>query len=439
MSSEIVGRGRLFAYGIAETPIAMAAIPVSLFLPAFYTGELGLGLASVGLILMLARFWDVITDPLIGYLSDRTRTRFGRRRPWIIVSVPLVILAVYKLFIPTEPVSELYLLGWIMLLWLGWTLFNIPYFAWGAELSPNYEQRTRITGWRTILGLVGTLLAVGVPALSQGLFDFGGRSGEAMYLVGIGAMVLIPICVGTLVVSVPERQTFAPAQLHAWDGLKIMWGNGPFKRLILAFACSTMGTSLAAPLFVMFISHVVGDPTAAPKVVVAHFIANIIGVPFWVWLAKKTDKHVSWLASLFIMATVFPTFMLLEEGDLVLAAVLLFLIGIGAGNFSVVPSSMKADVIDLDRIQSGEDRAGLFFAAWSTATKLVSALGVGIAFPTLAWLGFDPKIENGPDEIFALQAFYSFVPIVFYLFAAALVWRYPITREHHEEIRQQID
>src|SRR5690606_36894708 len=145
-----------------------------------------------------------------------------------------------------------------------------------------------------------------------GVFGYGGRSGEAMYLIGVVVLVLMPICVGVLVWRVPERNQFVPARMAIVPGLRIMWANAPFRRLVFAFVCSTLAVALTAPLFVLFVSHVVGDPTAGPKVVFAYFIANMLGVLFWVWLAERTDKHVSWLASLGIMAAVFPCFMLLE-------------------------------------------------------------------------------------------------------------------------------
>ena len=139
-----------------------------------------------------------------------------------------------------------------------------------------------------------------------------------------------------------------------------------------------------------------------------------------------------------LMAVSFPCFIFLGEGDLWDAAALLFVVGIGGGNFAVVPSSMKADVIDLERLESGEDRAGLFFSAWSTATKMVSALGVGISMPLLDLLGVDPTVTNAPDQVFALQAYFSFVPVAFYALAAYLVVKYPITRSRHHEIREQL-
>jgi len=418
--------------------MSMASTPVTLFLPAFYTQDLGLGMAAVGGILMLSRFWDVVTDPIIGYASDRTKSAIGRRKPWIIASVPLVMISIYNLFFPPEDVDQLFLLVWIMVLWLGWTLFNIPYFAWGAELTPDYTERTRVTGWRTVAGLLGTLLAIAIPAASQVLFGWGGRNGEILFIIGIAAMCLMPLLVFPAVAYVPEKSDFIPAQMKIWAGLKIMWGNRPFRRLLFAFVFSGLAISLCTPLFVLFISHVVVDPTAAPKVVLGYYAGSLVSIPFWVWLAGKTDKHVTWLCSITLMGLAFPQFIWLGEGDLAYAAFLLFVIGLGGGNTSVVPTSMKADVIDLDAIESGEDRAGLFFAAWSTSTKIVSALGVGISMPVLAYLGFDPTIVNSPEQLFSLRAWFSFAPVVFYLLSAVLVVGYPITRAAHTEMRAQL-
>jgi len=348
------------------------------------------------------------------------------------------MISIYHLFFPPEDVGQLHLLLWIMVLWFGWTLFNIPYFAWGAELTPHYQERTRVTGWRTVAGLAGTLIAIAVPAASQVLFGWGGRTGEMIFMIGTAALILMPLLVFPAVAYVPEKEDFIPAQMNIWKGLRIMWGNRPFRRLLFAFVLSSLAISLSAPLFVLFVNHVIVDPTAAPKVVLGYFAGNLLGIPLWVWLAGKTDKHITWLFSISLMGLMFPQFLWLGEGDILLAAFLLFVIGIGGGNTAVVPTSMKADVIDLDSIESGEDRAGLFFAAWSTATKVVAALGVGISMPVLGYMGFNPTIVNPPEQLFALQAWFALVPVAFYLLSATLVIGYPITRLRHTELRAQL-
>ena len=110
-------------------------------MPAYYTADLGLTMGAVSGVLLLSRLFDAVTDPLIGWLSDRTRSRFGRRRLWMAASVPIFMLAVYKLFLPSGPVTATYLLTWLVVLWLGWTLLYIPYYALGAEISPDYDER----------------------------------------------------------------------------------------------------------------------------------------------------------------------------------------------------------------------------------------------------------------------------------------------------------
>ena len=432
-----LSRRELFAYSLAESPMQMVSLPVGVFLPAFYAQELGLGLAAVGMILMVARLWDVVTDPVIGFLSDRTKTRFGRRKPWILASVPLLMLSVHQLFVPGEAASNMHLLVWTMLLWLGWTLFNIPYFAWGAELSLGYTERTRITGWRTMLGFSGGMVAVMLPAGSQMFLDYGGTSGEALDMVANIVVWTIPVCTILLLAAVRERPNFVPPKMDILPGLKVMWANRPFRRLLFAFIACTTGSALGSPVVVLFFNHVIGDPTVTPLVLMGYFVASLAGVPFWVWLARKTDKHLTWLVALSVLALTFPGFMFLGEGDLWLGAGLMFMVGI-ASNFAVVPVSMKADVIDLDRLQSGEKRAGLFFAAWSTATKLAIALGVGISLPALELLGFDPKIINPPEQLLALRAWFSFAPPAFYVVAAAMLLGYPITRARHREIQAQL-
>ena len=149
---QTLSKRKLIFFGLPEYAVYLASIPVVLYLPFVYSKDFGLSLTDVGLILMFGRIADVVTDPLIGFLSDRTRSRFGRRKPWIAAGGLIMMTSAFMLFNPVIQVTNTYLLCWAILLWLGWTMVNIPYYAWGAELSDDYNERTRITGWRQFFG-----------------------------------------------------------------------------------------------------------------------------------------------------------------------------------------------------------------------------------------------------------------------------------------------
>ena len=157
-------KSTLFYYSLTELPVTMALFPVMVFVPMFYTSEMGIPLTLAANIILIVRIFDVFTDPLAGYLGDRTTTRWGRRRPWIAAATPVLMLGFYMLFLPPDGVGASYMFGWMLFLSLGTTMMMIPYYAWAAELSPDYHERSRITGWRSMMGVVGSLAAQLVPA-----------------------------------------------------------------------------------------------------------------------------------------------------------------------------------------------------------------------------------------------------------------------------------
>ncbi|MFT7652296.1 MAG: GPH family glycoside/pentoside/hexuronide:cation symporter, partial [Candidatus Azotimanducaceae bacterium] len=181
---------QLFCYGITDMPLHFALTPVLIFVPKYYTAELGLSLFVVGNFMLLARVLDVFTDPLIGYWSDRTQTRWGRRRPWIVAGAPLMMASFYFLFIPVENAGAVYLIGCLAVLYLALTMMLIPYYAWAAELSPEYNERSRITGWRSAIGIVGSMLVQFVPIFFLVFYAYGG-DGAVMQIIAYMMVVLL--------------------------------------------------------------------------------------------------------------------------------------------------------------------------------------------------------------------------------------------------------
>ena len=424
---------QLASYAFTEMPLAMAATPMALFIAPFYSRDMGLSLAAVGTILMLARISDVLTDPLIGQLSDRTRSRWGRRKPWIFLGAPLLLLSVWMLFVPTSPVTNLYFGFWLVTLWLGWTFVGIPFYAWGAELSPDYHERTRIASVRTAAGLVGTLVAIVVPLITGAWFGYGYAVSESMHVVAICATVVIVFAV-PLLATVPEGSPIESRRISFAEGIRVMWGNGPFRRLMFGFTLAALGPAIGGPLYILFVVHVLEANVASNVVLLVFYVANLLGVALWGVLARRIGKRNAWLAGMATVLIAQPGYWFLGSGDLYWMMIVFFILGIGIGSFSALPAAMKADVVDLDRLRSGEDRTGLFFSVWSLANKLVIAFAAGFVLNLLALFDFDARGANGPDQIMALRVVFIFLPVVFYVAAFLVMWNYPISEVRHQRL-----
>jgi GPH family glycoside/pentoside/hexuronide:cation symporter len=430
-------RRHLAAYAAPALPGAMLLLPVYVHLPVLYADTLGLGLSLVGTLLLVARLRDVVTDPLVDILCDRPAGRFGRRKPWILAGLPLTMLGAVFLFMPGDQVSGGYLLGWTMLLYLGATMIQIPYQAWGAELSGDYHQRTRISGWREAAAVIGTLLAAALPAAMAGSDGEGLRHGVA--LLGMVILVLLPLCVGVAVARVAEPAPQAIAASLTRAALKAAWRNGPFRRLLLAWLLNGVANGLPATLVLLYVTHVLQAPALAGAVLLVYFGAGIAAVPLWLRLASRYGKHRVWIGAMLWNCIVFAFVPLLGAGDAPLFLAVSLLTGLCLGADLALPPAMQADVIDLDTARTRQQRAGFFFAFWGMATKLALAAAVGLAFPLLDLAGFAPAAAtNSSTALWALAALYAWVPVAFKLAAVAAMWRYPITAARQQRLRALI-
>lgn len=434
-----IKRSTLFFYGLTEFPIHIVQMPLTAFIPNFYASDLGISLALVGTIALVTRLFDVVTDPVIGYLSDRTHTRWGRRRPWLVASVPVMMIAVYKLFLPEPGVDGSYLFFWTTIMWLGWTMLLIPYWAWAAELSPDYRERSIITGWRSAIGIGGSLAAQLLPIGALFFFGYGG-TGEVLFLVGIMMLIMLPMSVGMTVWKVPERRDYISTSIPLRQALRIMWRNGPFKRLIITFFLTWAALAITTALYLFYVRHVVGEEKAGVAMLSSFYLFNLLSIGFWVRLSQRIGKHRAWAASLALIAVANPFYLFLGHGDFIWMLPVSIVSGIAGGAFAALPNSMKADVVDLDGLKSGVDRAASFFAAWSLAMKFAAALGVWVSLSMLSWIGFDPTqgSENGPFQIWGLKMTFALVPSFLFFSAALVIWRYPITEARHLKLREAI-
>ncbi|MBT4492400.1 MAG: MFS transporter [Gammaproteobacteria bacterium] len=433
----------LMLFALPEYAVYLASIPIGLYLPLVYSKDLGLSLTEIGLILMLARVSDVITDPLIGYLSDRTPGKFGRRKPWLAVGALLMMISAFQLFNPTVlndlPITKWHLLTWAVLLWLGWTMINIPYYAWGAELSDDYYERTRITGWRQAFGFLGNVSVLAIPVTAGKLTGYGSLPQEGLTIIGSMALVALPVLISITLWKVPEREAYPRPSSDILKNARLMFKNGSFMLLFFGFMLMSLGTGWGSAVFMLFATYVVEAEGQTQAILLGYFGANILSLPVWVAVAQRIGKKQTWIIGGILFVVVTPTFLAIEPGDLTTFFICLAAYGVAGGNFGALSMSMKADVIEIAARRSNENIAGSYIAVWSLGQKMVAALALGMALPLLELLGFDPGGNNSPAEIQAVAYMYVLPPWLFYAIAVVVIWRYPISSTRLARIRSAFD
>lgn len=194
-----LGTGRLVAYGALGMPLTALLLPLAIFLPPYYAQLPALTTGSVGALLFGARLWDLVTDLGVGWASDRTRSRYGRRRPWIVLGTPILLIGAWYLFTPPDTATWVYLLGWSLVAYLGWSMIMLPYQTWGAELSTDYDERSRVTAAREIFAVIGTLVAIILPNV---LMQQGGSTSDGLVALYVFLLASLPLCLLVLLLGV---------------------------------------------------------------------------------------------------------------------------------------------------------------------------------------------------------------------------------------------
>ncbi|MDX2142524.1 MAG: MFS transporter [Rhodospirillaceae bacterium] len=433
---------RIGFYALPGFALAMPTIPAAVFLPSVYATELGL--AAAGAALLLARASDVITDPLVGALSDRWRTRFGRRKPWIFFGALLAGYALLKLFQPPVGVTAGYVTLWAVVLYLGWTMINVPYTAWGAELTGDYNERVKVTSGREGMMLLGIFAAGTVPVFAA---NAGLSEREALGIISWLAVIAGGPFILLMLWRVPDPlPTRAPTRsalsiTEGWRAMKAMSGNKPFMRLLAAWFINGLANGIPSSLFLLFLQHrLEADQAERGVLILVYFLAAVLSIPAWSGLSARIGKHRAWCWAMIVTCLAFIWVPLLPPGAIWAFGAVCVVTGVGLGADLALPPALQADVVDFDTLRHKQERAGLFFALWSMSTKLALAVAVGLAFPVLDAFGFNPKAEhNSLSALWALAVIYALVPVVLKLVAIALVWAFPITASRQRIIRKRLD
>lgn len=422
-------------YGTVNTPLSFVGFPLVIYLAPFYAGELGIPLAAVGAALFLGRLTDVVSDLVIGVATDRVRTPIGRRRPWLLAGAAVMLLGVWQLFMPPPDVGVWRLLLWVGVVYLGFTMVALPHEAWGAELSGDYAERTRITSTRQFFGLTGLVVATIVPAV---VMARGGSSGEVLRSLGWLFIALMPIAVLLIAFFVREPRTDrGEAHVPFWRGLRIMSRNGPFKRVNAVLFIAAVGETFRVTITYFFAQSVIGV-TNLGSIYLWYFGVGLAAVPVWNWLGNTLGKHRALALSFSIISLVSAATFFLQRGDILAFTVLFTIKGFCFGSLQLLPSAMVADIVDVDAARSGQQRQGLFYAVTGLALKLGMAFGQGVSLSLLQVTGYQAGGENSAEALLWLRVFYCIVPIVLFLTTLRMIWKYPLTRARHDRLRGRL-
>lgn len=428
----------LLAYGLPALPLAILTLPFYVLVPAFYTQVLALPIAAVGQVLLAVRLVDAASDPLVGILADRWRPSLGRRRLWFTLSLPFVVVGAWQVFVPPAGAGLLHLALWGCVLSVAWSGTQVPYAAWGAELSRSYAGRNRVTAYREAFTVLGTLLALAAPALLPAFGWDGDRATLAAFALAVA--IGLPLTALVTLAAVPEPRDRSTQRVPWRTGVGHLVANAPFRRLIAAFFVNGLANGFPATLFLFFVQHRLGSPEAVGPLLVLYFLCGVAGVPLWLWLARRTSKHRAWCIGMLTACAAFVFAPLLGPGDVAAFAVICVVTGFTLGADVVLPASIQADVIDVDTAATGEERSALYLSLWALATKLALAGAVGIAFPVLGAAGFDPSIQRiDPAGLTVLGLLYAGLPVLLKIGAVVAMWRFPLDEATQRTLQAQID
>jgi glycoside/pentoside/hexuronide:cation symporter, GPH family len=433
-------------YGAPNLAFGATAIPILINMPKFYTDVVGVPLAYLAIAVAATRCLDAIIDPSIGLISDRTRSRWGRRRPYIFVGAPLGALAFWALMSPGASLSGVGGVIWFtatsMLCSFFLTIALLPHYALGAELSLDYTERNTLFGSREAFGVLGTIIAAAAPGFLMQRFRWSDRM--AFSRLGLAfAIALVALC-WLMVAFVRERPEFSerPPNLLV-PGVRRALRNRPFRILLASYVAYTVGGGMGPILLPFYIAYVVQPAHSAlwlSIILLAYLGTGFLFIPVGVFAAPRFGKlRTLTVCYLVGISAGLLFFLLVGKGD---TNRFLLLVGMAATSYGAsifLPPSMQAEVIDYDELHTGRRREAQYAGFWSILPKLAAIPSAALPLALLASLGYVPNVAQRPEVVYAIRVLYCLGPAMTAVVSLAIVWRFPINAENHAIILQGIE
>lgn len=435
-----LSRATILVYCTPTFGVGFMFFLVGLYMTPFATDILLISPGAMGAIFLISRLWDAISDPIAGYLSDRTRNRMGRRRPWIAASI-LPVCGVYVLmWSPPESLQGGALVSWMALGVIGFytamTIFVVPHTALGAELTDSYHDRTRLFGFRHVIWTLGAVVAVGGMQLIINASDSRVVARQASLVVALITGGLLALAV----LRLRERPDFQGRGGESpFTAFRDVWRNRHARLLLVVFLIENLGSATIAVLTFYVAKYIIGRPDLTGYFILAYMGGSIFFVSLWLPLSRRFGKKALWVLSMLLTAVAFGGMFFLEQDSIYLISGLALLAGIAAGCGAMIGPSIQADVIDYDEYMTGQRKEGAYFAAWNFVYKTATGTTIMGTLWVLELVGFVPNVEQSDAVKLAILSLYSLAPLVCYVIGAVLLRRFSLDEIEHARIREALD
>lgn len=411
-------------------PLAMVQAPALSVLPSLYAKESGVSMALLATILFATRIFDAVIDPTIGYLSDGTRSSFGPRKPWVVAGALVAALGAWFWFRPPETNGAVWFLVSSLVVYLGWSLLEVPHSAWLADLSDDYDERSRLSGWRASAALVGSLIFFLIPLLP--IFATTAITGESLVVIVSTAIVLLLVASVVSVVFTPSGRPRAmdEADRNPLKVLRAVWSNRPFRVLFASLLLGQIASGMVGALYVFYMDGYLHIADKVAFVAIGVSVISLVSTQIWPFVMKRVGKHGAMAIGVAGTAATLAVMAFLRPGPMAFPAMLAVfgLSSITATSIQVAMYALMADVVDYDELKTGANNAASYFSLATLINKIGIAVGGGASLLIAGLFGFDIKGGNGTVAMAGFFAAFIVIPILLNLASFGLALRFPLNR-----------
>ncbi len=439
-SSRSLSPWAMTTFSAPNIPLSALGVAVFVYLPPYFAGHLAVPMTVIGLVWGLVRLLDVPVDVFLAIGMDRTRTPMGRYRVWLVAGAPILMLALYQLFMAPRGFSGAYLFGWLVVMYLGNSIVSLAHQAWAATLTRDYHERSRLFGMINAIGVVGVVATMGVLISAPAL---GWSDARGVQACGWLIIALTPVCVAVALLTTGEH--IEPQAAGHSLAVKDYWqvlAKPDLLRLFLCQVSVTLGPGWMSAIYLFFFKASRGFTTQQATILLAVYIfAGIPGAFLTAIVARRIGKHRTLMATTTAFSLGLLSIFILPKASVAAFLPMMAMEGIFASGFGMMVQAMLADVGDEIRLAQGKQRMSLVYAINTLAQKIAAAGAIVLTFPLLQALGFNPAegAVNTPAAIHNLDLAFLIGPIVFVMLGGACVIGWRLNAARHHEIRTELE